>query len=187
MPGHGQPTEELQWILQAIAGNKESFGRLYDLYFAQIYRYLFYRLADDEEAMDLTSQVFLNAWHQLPNFGRNKKFQFRAWLFRIAHNLMVDTYRATKATTQLEQIVQLPDKEENVLQNIEEHQEAQRLALAIRKLDERSQAVISCRFISNLSHKETAQVLNLTEGNVRILQMRALQKLKDELNEGPNE
>lgn len=183
MPNLAKIEEEKQLILESIAGNKQSFGRLYDSYYAQIYRYLFYRLAQEEDAMDLSAAVFLRAWQRLPSFGRQGRFQFRAWLFRIAHNALVDHYRTSKPVTSLQELGDIPADNVDTAQQVEQRQQARALAEAMQTLDQRSQAVLACRFIAGLSHAETAQVLDLTAGNVRIIQLRALRRMKELLVE----
>ena len=86
--------DEDQLIEKAISGEKEAFGHLYDQYFPQIFKYLLVRTDTREDAEDMTETVFIKAWEHLPNFGgKTKERNLRAWLFRIAHNTVVDHYR----------------------------------------------------------------------------------------------
>jgi len=123
--------------------------------------------------------VFIKAWNNLPKFGKKEKgFNFRAWLFRIAHNLLVDFYRKQKKESHLEDLNQKPDRSISPLSKLETMEEKQQLQEAIRLLDERSQRVLISRFVIGMSHKDTSQSLNLTENNVRLIQFRALKKLR---------
>jgi len=176
--------DEDQLIEKAISGDKEAFGHLYDHYFLQIFKYLLIRTDTREDAEDMTETVFIKAWEHLPDFGGKKKERnLRAWLFRIAHNTLIDSFRTKKRCLSLESVSQNgsadPEPEKVILQN----EEVERVHEAIKMLDEVSQQVIISRFISGLSHKETAQSVGINENNARIIQYRALRKLNDLLRE----
>ena len=127
----------------------------------------------------MTETVFIKAWNNLPKFGKKEKgFNFRAWLFRIAHNLLVDFYRKQKKEDHLEEFYQKPDKSASLLSMLEKMEEKQQLQKAMKSLDERSQRVLISRFVIGMSHKDTSQSLGLTENNVRLIQFRALKKLR---------
>lgn len=183
--GNDIPDSEL--IAQAVIGDKAAFGSLYERYLEQIYRYIYYRVYNHQEAEDLTETVFLKAWEALPK-SKKKVKNFRAWIYRIAQNLVIDYKRATPHVS-LEQ-EKVPEKDVLELDGlVEKKQENQRLALAIMQLEAPSQQVIVLRFINQLSHAETAEILELKEGHVRVLQYRALQRLrelltKESINDG---
>jgi len=175
---------EDQLIIKAISGDKEAFGHLYDNYFMQIFKYLLIRTNTKEDAEDMTEIVFMKAWEHLPNFGEKKKERnFHAWLFRIAHNTLIDRYRTKKESLSLESALQIKstnaEPEKIVLQN----EKVKMIRKAIKMLDEISREVIMSRFFGGLSHKETAQLVGVNENNVRIIQYRALKKLNILLRE----
>lgn len=127
----------------------------------------------------MTETVFIKAWNNLPKFGKKDKgINFRAWLFRIAHNLLVDYYRKQKNESSLEEIYQKSDKSAPLLAKLEKTEEQVLLQKAISTLDERSQRVLISRFVIGMSHKDTSQSLGLTENNIRLIQFRALKKLR---------
>jgi RNA polymerase sigma-70 factor (ECF subfamily) len=164
-------------IRRTMQGDASAYGDLYDRYIDQIYRYVFARVADRAEAEDMTEEVFLKSWEALIG-SRPTITNFQAWLYRIARNLIIDHYRTKKATHSLDQIPVLDDPgplpERRVLDNLDND----RLVRAIQLLDENLQQVIICRFINGLTHAETAQVLETNENNTRIMQYRALKKLR---------
>jgi len=171
--------EEKYLIESAKAGDKEAFGRLYDMYFQQIYTYLRIRSGSAENAEDLTGMVFLKAWEHLSGFKiRKKDIYFRAWLFRIAHNILIDFYRADKKEIALDEAFEQRATQERVEERIVKRETDSDMVRAIKTLDEISQQIIFGRFFSGLSHRETALSLGISEGNVRIIQYRALKKLK---------
>ncbi|MCH8878194.1 MAG: sigma-70 family RNA polymerase sigma factor [Chloroflexi bacterium] len=81
-----------QLAARAIDGDAEAFGDLYERYQNAIYRYIYYRVGEQGEAEDLTETVFLKAWETMPRF-RVDQASFKTWLYRVAHNLLVDHRR----------------------------------------------------------------------------------------------
>ena len=176
--------DEDQLIEKAISGDKEAFGCLYDHYFQQIYKYLLIRIDNQEDAEDMTETVFMKAWEHLPNFGGKKKeHNFRAWLFRIAHNTVIDHYRTRKQFLPLESVSQSGSATGEPGGIALKNEDSRRIIKAIKRLDETSQKVIMSRFINSLSHKETALSIGISENNVRVIQYRALKKIRDMLRE----
>ena len=180
MQGDKRLNKEADFIQKAVKGDKEAFGFLYELFTAQILNYFYARTSNYQIAEDLTENVFIKAWTNLPKFGKKKKgLNFRAWLFRIAHNLLVDFYRTQKREQPLDQIAETITNFNPPLFAAENKEEKNQLHRAIKLLDEKSQHVVISRFLIGMSHKETAQSLGLTESNVRVIQFRALNKLKE--------
>ncbi|MEJ2757418.1 MAG: sigma-70 family RNA polymerase sigma factor [Anaerolineales bacterium] len=172
-------------IDRAANGDEEAFGDLYERYLEPIYRYVYYRVPTPEEAEDLTETIFLRAWETLVMKKNTKIENFKAWIYRIAHNLTVDFHRKKKPiqmeSSQMGATIQpdSPNPEIEVQKKLSE----QSLNKAIEKLEETFQNVIVLRFFNKLSHAETAEVLGIKEGNVRVIQYRALKKLQTYLNE----
>ena len=176
--------DEDQLIEKAISGDKEAFGYLYDHYFIQINKYLLVRTDTQEDAEDMTEKVFMKAWEHLPNFGGKKKeYNFRAWLFRIAHNTLIDHYRTRKQLIPLESVSQTGTAAGEPGGITIKNEDSRRIIQAIKRLDDTSQKVIVSRFISDLSHKETALSMGISENNVRVIQYRALKKIRCMLRE----
>jgi RNA polymerase sigma-70 factor (ECF subfamily) len=174
------PTDA-QLVARAIEGDREAFGDLYERHLAAIYRYIYYRVGEPHEAEDLTEVVFLRAWEALGRY-RSGDAPLMVWLYRIAHNLLIDRYRTAKELVPLEE--HHPDgalhhQPERVMEVREEHH---RLAKALQQLDPAQQQVLTLRFIAELSHAETATIMGRSEGAVRVLQHRALAALRTMLN-----
>src|SRR5256714_13984737 len=89
--GDGPLSDEVA-LVRAARQEPSAFGTLYDRYLGRIYAYLRARTSTDEEAADLTQQVFLQALDALPRY-REGRVPFAAWLFRIARNAAIDSYR----------------------------------------------------------------------------------------------
>lgn len=170
--------DEAQLIEKAISGDKQSFGRLYDIHYQNILRYLIIRLNSIEDAEDMTEVVFLKVWNHIPEFGKRfRENNFCAWLYRIAHNLVVDCYRTRKETSHLDSEYRSNEPGPEMLYL--ENEEKRRIVRVINKLDRVSQNVVACRFFGELSHKETAMLMGLSGSNVRVIQYRALKKIRE--------
>ncbi len=167
-------------IARSVKGDTEAFGDLYERHLVSIYRYIYARVGEVREAEDLTETVFVKAWQALPKFKREKA-SFRTWLFRVTHNLMVDYYRTHKEELELPEEGTLqspsPQPEEEVIAM----EESIHLNMAIWKLNPLHQEVLTLRFINEMSHKETAEVMGKSAGAVRVLQHRALKALQEQL------
>jgi RNA polymerase sigma-70 factor (ECF subfamily) len=166
-------------IKKARQGDSQAFGVLYELYLDQIYRYVFYRVPDQVEAEDLTEIVFFKAWQSLVKIQINDSLikNFRAWIYRIAHNEVVNFHRKNISELPLDESKNSQDQTLNPEKVVEGHERTQHLAEAISQLDPDSQQVLIFRFINQFSHDETAEIMGRTPGHVRVLQHRALKKL----------
>jgi RNA polymerase sigma-70 factor (ECF subfamily) len=164
-------------IRRTMMGEAAAYGALYDRYIDQIYRYVYARVASRDDAEDMTEEVFLKTWESLVN-SRPTITNFQAWLYRTAHNLVIDHYRTHKATHSLDQVPALNDDKPLPERAVLDQLDNTRLVRAIQNLEPNLQQVIICRFINGLSHAETAQVLDTNENNTRIMQYRALKKLR---------
>ncbi|MDX1687656.1 MAG: sigma-70 family RNA polymerase sigma factor [Candidatus Promineifilaceae bacterium] len=168
-----------QLINKAINGDAKAFGELYEEYVDAIYRYIYFRVGSEVEAEDLTDEVFVRAWEALPEFRPSASYSFSAWLYRIAHNLVVDSYRRRSPVTFSRDEL---DKNKTRLPSVEEEaqirHEAANLVKAVQHLSDTEQDVIVLRFVEGLSHREVAQVIGKSESASRVIQHRALAALR---------
>ncbi len=178
---HIEPYDSQMLLIQtAIAGDKQAFGQLYDIFAGQIFRYLFFHVGEHSAAKDMTEDVFLKAWEHLPGFGKSGRgLNFRAWLYRIAHNAVIDHYRGNKNEIPIDAIPGQSDGSPPVVQLIEQAEKAQALMKALDGLEKITRQVVVLRFYSGLNPAEIADVMGLSEGNVRIIQYRGLKKLRE--------
>ncbi len=174
---------ERQLVLQAQAGNSEAFGQLYDAYMERIYRFVYFRVEDQQTAEDITSQVFLKAWSNLDRFSFNRT-PYLAWLYTIAHNAVIDHYRTRKVTAALDDVhLAQQDHAEVVENSIDLHTEMKSIKAALQSLTDDQQKVLTLKFIEGMSNNEIASHLGKREGAIRALQMRGLQALAKQLEE----
>lgn len=170
-----QDHSERKLIKQAQGGSSEAFGELYLRYAQRVFRYLAVHLENDQDAEDLTEEVFVKAWQALPSY-RERGFPFSAFLFRVAHNTMIDYFRSAPPTTTLEgQEISSGAQPGEILVG---HLESQQLRQVLRQLSTDYRQVLVLRFINDLSPRETAQVMGRSTGAVRVLQHRALAVLR---------
>ncbi len=170
-----------QLICLAAKGDKHAFGRLYEHYLEEIYRFLFYKVGNKMIAEDLTEDTFLRTWEHLPSiYAKDQNFSnLRAWLYRIANNLAIDYYRKIKPQLGIDNNIRSNNKSMEKI--IEDQTESQKLVKTIQKLEPRLQKIIILRFINQLSHQEIASVMKISPTHSRVLQYRALKKMKNYL------
>jgi RNA polymerase sigma-70 factor, ECF subfamily len=178
----GVSSDELARLVErGKQGNREALEELYLIHFDRIYSYLHMSVGNRHDAEDLTTQVFVKMLESIGKF-RWRSAPFSAWLFRIAHNLAMDHFRANKRW-QPEEEVPEPDPgdgsaaEEEALEAIGR----QSMLELIEKLSHEQQQVLTLKFVFNFSNAEAATILDKTEGAIKSLQHRALASLQRQL------
>lgn len=173
---------EQAYIEKAQQGDSACFGRLYDHYLTPIYRFIAVKVGTRQEAEDLTHEVFISAWQKLPNY-EPQGFPFSSWLYKIARNRVIDYYRTKKANVSIDDELAIDEDLFGVQAGVDEALDLgldlQAVKAAMSQLSAEQREVIRLRFLDDLSPFEIAKVLNKREGTVRIIQHRAIQKLKN--------
>ena len=176
-------TNEQTLLERAQAFDEEALGKLYDEYASPIYAYLYRRVQDAQLAEDLTSEVFVRMLQAI-RANRLWKTSFQGWLYRIAHNLVVDHYRKQPAAPLLELDEQLVADQKDLDSAVAERLSRQRLRSAIRLLTPEQQQVLALRFGQQLSAPEAGDVIGKSVSAVEALQHRALAALRRILERG---
>ena len=153
---------------------ERKFSKMYENHVNDIFRYLFVHVRDEKLAEDLTSETFSKAWQSIDKFDFK---QPRPWLYKIAQNTMVSHWRK-KSSLPLDENVEIEDESPSVEEQTDKKLDKERLHNALEKLPEEMRSVVSMRFLMGLSARDTGINLGLTESNVRVIQYRALKKLK---------
>ena len=169
---------EQKLIRRAQKGDSEAFGVLYTLYLDSIYRYVYYRVDRAATAEDLTGEVFVRAWEALPSY-KVQASPFKSWLYRIAHNLVIDHHRRQSPITIDDEILQrVPAPSAPLEQDVLNRQNTEALMEAVKQLDEEEQQVVILRFVEGLPHKKVAETIGKSEETSRVIQHRALRHLQ---------
>jgi len=169
-------------VRDAKKGDTEAFGKIYDHFFTPVYRYAAIRVPA-EIAEDLVAEIFVKAWEKLHMYKERKNIPFGAWLFRIARNEVVDTYRTSKTWEEIPEDLSDPDELNRADTRAKRGFILKIVRQTLEQLPKRYREVLALSFIAGLSHEEVAQVLKTSEGSVRILKFRALRKFKELLPE----
>jgi RNA polymerase sigma-70 factor, ECF subfamily len=166
---------------RAQKGDRQALEELYLIHFDRIYSYLHVSVGNRHDAEDLTTQTFLKMLESINKF-RWQSAPFSAWLFRIAHNLAMDHFRATRRW-QPEEEVPEPDVDESTSAEEGALESIGRKSMLelIDELSGEQQQVLTLKFVFNFSNAEAATILGKTEGAIKSLQHRALVSLQKQL------
>ncbi|MBT4474054.1 RNA polymerase sigma factor [Candidatus Peribacteria bacterium] len=165
-------------VSRAQNDDHEAFGKIYDAFIAQIYRYVSFRVPS-VLVEDIVSDIFVKAWEKIHTYKGRKGIPFSSWLFRIAHNVVIDTYRTHKANDELDELHIDDNRWNDPRLRITQEKQAKLLKQGMNKLSKRYREILLLSFMSELSNVEIAKSLKIREGSVRILKHRALKKLKE--------
>ncbi len=168
-------TDVQKLVSEAAKGNSDSFGKLYDLYSARIFNFIFSRVRNKQTAEDILHTVFMKAWNNLPKYRPTKSAKFSTWLFQIANFTVIDYWRTQKETVEI-------DKLENLAAFAKEpklYEDYSFLWKALEELPEDYRTVLRLRFVDDLTVSETAFAMQKSEVGIRVLQHRALKALRN--------
>ncbi|MDQ4029574.1 MAG: sigma-70 family RNA polymerase sigma factor [Actinomycetota bacterium] len=168
-------------VERAQAGEREALEDLYLLHFDRIYSYLHMSVGNRHDAEDLTTQTFLKMLESIGRF-RWQSAPFSAWLFRIAHNLAMDHFRARRRWQPEEDVPEPagseePSAEAQAMQTIGRES----MLRMIESLSPEQQQVLTLKFVFNFSNGEVATILEKSEGAIKSLQHRALVSLQKKI------
>jgi RNA polymerase sigma-70 factor, ECF subfamily len=170
-------------VERAQQGDRDALEELYLMHFDRIYGYLHMSVGNRHDAEDLTTQTFLK---MLESIGRFKwrSAPFSAWLFRIAHNLAMDHFRARKRWQPEEEVPEPPGSEEPSAEMLAMHSIGRQSMLQlIETLSPEQQQVLTLKFVFNFSNADVATILEKTEGAIKSLQHRALASLQKQVTQ----
>ena len=168
-------------VERAQAGERDALEELYLIHFDRIYSYLHMTVGNRHDAEDLTTQTFLKMLESIGRF-RWQAAPFSAWLFRIAHNLSMDHFRANRRWQPEEEVPEPPGSQERSAED-EAMQSIGRQSMMslIDTLSPEQQQVLTLKFVFNFPNGDVATILEKTEGAIKSLQHRALVSLQKQI------
>ncbi len=163
----------------AKAGDEAALSELYKLYFPRVYRYILARMGNPYDAEDLTEEVFLRVLDAIERF-QWREAPFSAWLFRIAHNAVISQRRKEGARGRSSPLLEaLPVDSQGPEEMVENRLAVNEIMKEAEKLPEAQRRVIGLRFAAGLTVAETARAMGKGEGNVKVIQHKAVAKLRE--------
>lgn len=167
---------------QAVQGDTEAFGLLYERYVGRIYNYIYYRTGNQHDAEDLTARVFYRAMNHIENY-QHRGLPFSAWLYRIAHNLVANWHRdnSRRSEIPLEDGLWVHHSDDPPEITLLQSEEQERLLHVLHRLPPDRQQLLILKFIDHLSNAEIGEIMGRTEGAIKSLYHRTLLSLRDQL------
>ena len=168
-------------VARGQQGDRDALEELYLIHFDRIYSYLHVSVGNRHDAEDLTTQTFLKMLEKIGSF-KWQSAPFSAWLFRIAHNLAMDHFRARRRWQPEEEVPEPPGEEEPSAELVAMQTIGRESMLKlIDRLSPEQQQVLTLKFVFNFANAEAATILGKTEGAIKSLQHRALVSLQKQL------
>jgi RNA polymerase sigma-70 factor (ECF subfamily) len=173
-------TDERALLRRARALDDVALGMIFDTYYPPLYRHIYYHVGQQATAQDLTAEVFARMLEQLAA-GRGPRVHLRAWLYRVAHNLVIDDSRRQvhRQHQPLDEGMVADGQDAETQAEMSLFLRQARTALA--KLTLKQRAVIILKFLEGYDNKEVSRILGLRVGAVKALQHRALAAMRRNL------
>jgi RNA polymerase sigma-70 factor (ECF subfamily) len=177
--------KEKYLLFRAKNKDPEAYALVYDLYADKIYRFIFFKVSNAEEAQDLSSEVFLKTWQYIID-GKEIK-NLNAFFYSIARNLVIDHYRKASqkeiSLSEIENSEEHPRAEKNEIEKIAQKIQFDKVTEKLGQLKDEYREIIVLRYIEGMSIGEIAQIVDKKKGTVRVILFRALNALRDLLGE----
>ncbi len=179
MSPNGDAQKERLIVDAAKSGDEKALSELYLLFFPRVYRYILARTGNPYDAEDLAEEVFMKVLEAIDRF-QWREAPFSAWLFRIAHNAIISQHRKDTARGKTAPLLESVPVDSAGPEELVEHQMVLKEVMdAAQKLPEAQRQVIAYRFSAGLSVAETARAMGKGEGNVKVIQHKAIAKLRE--------
>jgi RNA polymerase sigma-70 factor, ECF subfamily len=183
LPARDSTEHVRELVERGQQGDRDALEELYLIHFDRIYSYLHVSVGNRHDAEDLTTQTFLKMLEKIGSF-KWQSAPFSAWLFRIAHNLAMDHFRARRRWQPEEEVPEPPGEEEPSAELMAMQTIGRESMLKlIDRLSPEQQQVLTLKFVFNLPNAEVAAILDKTEGAIKSLQHRALVSLQKQIQQ----
>lgn len=176
--------DEREAVRRCAEGDQQSTGLLYDAYVARLYRYCLTRVGNESDAEDLAEEIFIKALGAINRFewrdlGSNERSPFGAWLFRIAHNQVASHHRRAAVRGPSFEVPEwIPDEDRGPAELAEIQLTIEEVFALVEELPDAQREVIRLRFGAGLNVAETAEALDKRQSNVKVLQHKAVKRLR---------
>ena len=167
-------------LVERAKVDADAFGELYDHYFAQIYRFVYSRLRDQDLAEDVTSEVFFKALRAIGRY-RPSGHPFSAWLYQISVNAIADHYRSKRPEADLDDAVEVRDKAQPVDERIAQRDEAARIWAAIDALPPQQRTAMTLKLGEDMKLAQIGEIMGKSEGAVKLLIHRGMIGVRQKL------
>ncbi len=183
MSEESRDNKEVKEIIErAKSGDSEAFTFIYNTYLTPIYRFIYFRVKQKDEAEDLTQAVFVKAWQALGTY-QDQGHSFSAWLYRIARNTIIDYWKKRKDI--IVEDVSTVSFDHGTDDALEDEVYTGQMMDLVREhmhhLSEEQQTILTLKFINELTNTEIEEITGKTQEAIRALQYRALKALKEQL------
>jgi RNA polymerase sigma-70 factor, ECF subfamily len=183
-PGDVSDEALRELVVRAREGDKRAYGRIFRACYEDIYDYIIRKVGNRTDAEDLTMHVFANGLKAIGEY-EERGLSIRAWLYRIAHNAIVDHLRSQKPQVEIDETVHGIVDTIDVAEEMLSREEIKDIYREILALPDAQSEVLLLRFMKDLSVSETALVLDKKEVTVRALQFKGIKNLREKLRTEP--
>ena len=166
-------------IHQIKRGDEQAFSQFYNTHQPNIYRFIYFKVSNNEKAQDLTNETFLKVYKYLKD-DDIEITNFRALLFKIARNLVIDFYRTRRDEVSLENFPEIADQVE-LEEEVDQKIKIEKIKKYLSSVKPEYQETIQLHFFEGLSFSEISEIIGESEGNVRIRAHRGIKQLKKAL------
>jgi RNA polymerase sigma-70 factor, ECF subfamily len=169
--------EDDEILIQAFRQNPAEFAQIYRRYASRVYRYLYGRTGNGQDAEDLTTLVFTEVFEKLPRY--HLRSSFAAWLFTVARHRAIDRFRKKHDDIPLECAYEVSSPGQDPLGLVIDAEAQQRLSELYSQLPDAKRELIRLRFAARLSYSEISQVMGHSEAAVTMAMHRILEWMKE--------
>ena len=156
------------------------FWELYEKYVDEIYKFIYLKTYDTDLSQDITSQVFFKVMDKIKLFKNDNDSNFRAWIYKIAYNLVIDNYKNTKEDISIDDTIEAIYKE-NFADNLDNKEKLKKIFTYFDTLNPKHKEVLILRIWDDLSFKEISVITKMTESNCKKIVSRTLQNIPPDL------
>lgn len=170
---------EQEIIMSCQKWNLENFSILYEKYIDEIYKFIYLKTYDKEICEDLTSETFFKALNKINSFKNDENSNFRAWIYRIAYNLIIDNYKSLKEDVCIDDILEIW-YDNDFWKNLDNKNKLEKIFKYFDTLNKKHKDILIMRLWDDLSYKEISELTWESLDNCKKIVSRTLSKIPNE-------